>query len=107
MMGRMSDDPSWAPRTVAGVFLANLMKDRRLEGLYLTDQAFRMHIDWACAFLDLAREVTGAETAAAIAGRLLEWAAGNEAVAADIRLMRQEAERFLLATDPSGLHLNL
>ena len=96
-MGRMSYK---TPGPVSGYFLASLQESALPWGLYLTERLFRMRVDWACEFLDLAHETVGEGAAMAMANTILDRFTGDESAAADLRLMRMEAERFLLATQP-------
>lgn len=91
------------PGPVAGYFLVRLQELALPWRLYLTEQVFRMRVDLACEFLDIAQEAAGEAAAMTIAYALLDRFTADDATAAEIRLLRAEAQRFLLATQmPEG-----
>lgn len=97
------DSRRWPAGTVPGYFLAKVAAGGETRRLYLTEQTYRLRVDWACEFLDVARDAVGPVMAMVLADAIWDQVAVDDAAAAEIRLQRMAAEHLLLATQPPSL----
>lgn len=91
--------------TVGDAFRVRLMASDQPRRLYMTEQVYRLQVDWACEWLDVAGDAVGHRAAMAIADAVWDRLAGHAASTASLRQMRAEAESFLLMTQQPDLDL--